>query len=214
MPKSFTFVVADPHPIVRLGVISVLRKLGGKAIEAQDGAEAVRLTARHKPALAILEIFLDRCSGFVAANQIIHGKTATRVLMFTEDSSAQQLERAAAVGVHGYLGKDQPEPTALLGKAVTELLQGRTWFDERVAKHMEQYSRIPGYPRKEALSEREMEVFYLIVTSHSNKEVSEQLEMSVKTVEAHRANLMRKLGENDLAGLTRVAAKTGYLKTR
>lgn len=209
--KRFTFLVADPLPVVRSGVVAALVRDGGRALEAADGRAAVQLVQKHRPQLAILEIPLDRLHGFCAAHAIVTSNAGTRVLLFTGSDDPRDIERAMHLRVHGYLLKTSP--TASLSEAARAILAGQTWFDPAVREHQRQFANIPGYGvRPEPLSPREQEVFWLIVNSYPNKRIADELQMSVRTVETHRDNLMRKIGATDSAGLVRYAARTGHLR--
>lgn len=210
MAKRFSFVVADPHAIVRLGVIAALRAVGGQPIETDNGREAVRLAVRHRAHLAILDVPLPRLNGIDAMHQIIES-TSTRVMLLTECNDDAMFNRAMFYGVHGYLSK--ASPVSLLAVAARCLLSGQNWFDAAAKLYIARHAHVPKQ-RPLPLTDREIEVLQLIGSGWANKTVASELGMSEKTVATHRDSLMKILGCHNAADLTRYAIRTGLISAR
>lgn len=213
--KGFTVLVADQHSVTRAGVKAILcRERGCKVVEASDGREAVKMAMKHKPQVAIMGINMPRLNGLEAANQILTSRCGTRVLMLTAARDDFSIERAMWIGVHGYLCKTSP--VDLLPEAVRALRAGQQWFEPLVQNHLARHAHIPGYRRRDPLqlTSREIEILQLVAEGYSNKDIGTELEISEKTVDKHRQNLMDKLNIRDTAGLTRYAMQAGIIEPK
>jgi DNA-binding NarL/FixJ family response regulator len=209
--KPFRILVADDHEVVRQGIRAILQSHPGWEVcgEAQDGREAVKACAELLPDLALLDIGMPNLNGLEATRQILDVSPATRVLILTVHESDQMVREVLEVGARGFLLKSDAGRDLL---AAVEALQRRaTFFTSKVAdlvlngylhRGLE-----PAKPGKERLTPREREVVQLLAEGKTSKEVATALNLSVKTAETHRTNVMRKLDLHSVADLVRYAVR-------
>jgi DNA-binding NarL/FixJ family response regulator len=207
--NTFRILVADDHPIFRLGLCSLLGSHKGWEVcgEAADGREAVEKCTRLKPDLLILDICLPKLNGVDAARQILKNHPAQKILVVTDVNSEQVVQDCLAAGVRGWIFKSDAIDD--LTPAVEELQRNKPAFSKLVSDLiMEGYLRGhnvgPAAPR---LTFREREVLQLIGEGETNKEISTTLNVSLKTTETHRSNLMRKLKLHSVAELVLYAVR-------
>jgi DNA-binding NarL/FixJ family response regulator len=206
-------LLADDHDIVRRGIKELLEVQQGWSVcaEAIDGRTAVELAVQHRPGVAILDLAMPQLNGLEAARRIRALVPETEVLLFTMHESEELVREALAAGVRGYLLKS--DAAAQLIPAVRGLAQKRPFFTGRISEVLVEGFLHPGRPGDLArpanrLTTREREVVQLLAEGQSNKDIARTLELSVKTVETHRAAAMRKLKLKSLADLVRFAIKT------
>jgi DNA-binding NarL/FixJ family response regulator len=208
-----TVVVADQHSLVRIGARALLAKVKIAVVgEAQDGREAIALVKKHAPTVVTLNHPMPHLHGIAAAHQIISSGGNTRVLLLTDHGDDYTIEQAWRLQVHGFMLKSSP--CELLAEAVQTIASGGTWYDKPVKEHIARYAHMPGYARRDPcpLSARELEVFLLLVEGKTNRAIAGDLNMSEKTVEKHRQNLMDKLNIHNIAGLVHYAISTGVVE--
>jgi DNA-binding NarL/FixJ family response regulator len=214
-PLKTRLVIADDHAIVRRGLLSLFEPQPDFEVvaQAQDGAEAVRCVLDTDADLAVLDISMPRKTGLAAAREITQRRPQTRVLMLSMHDNEQYFFEALKAGASGYVLKSaadrdlvdacraamRGEPV-IFGGAVTALI--RDYLD-RVRRGED--------AREDPLTPRELEVVKLIAEAYTNEQIAEQLVISRKTVERHRANLLEKLGMRDRVELTRYAIRRGLI---
>jgi DNA-binding NarL/FixJ family response regulator len=207
--KPARILIADDHEVFRRGLRSVLTDVPAWQViaEAGDGAEAVQLAATLAPDIIVIDLSMPRLNGLDAARQIRSNMPTTQVLIVTAHESEQLVREVLDAGALGYLLKS--DASALLVKAIESLLEGRPWFTSKVGHLV-----LEGYLRTgrdgvnvDPLSTRERHIVQLLAEGRSNKEVARALHISVKTVETHRSNIMRKMGFTSLADLVRYAVR-------
>ncbi len=207
--KPARIVIADDHELVRKGLAAVIAEAGAGTVvaEASNGRQAVEQVAAHKPDIAILDLTMPELNGLEATRQILAGEPQTRVLILTAHESEQLIREVLGAGAQGYVLKSDAGHT-LVG-AIEALLQGRTFFTSKVARMvLEGYLRSPTEAQiLPTLSAREREIVQLLAEGRSNKEVARKLEISVKTAETHRSNIMRKMQFDSLSELVRYAVR-------
>ncbi|MDH5234892.1 MAG: response regulator transcription factor [Gemmatimonadota bacterium] len=205
-------LVADDHPLVRDGIKVRLEARPGWTVccEATDGREAVALAEQHQPDIAVLDIGMPALNGLSAAQQIRKVSPGTEILILTMLESDALARDALAAGARGFLLKT--DAGRLLVTAVESLLQHRPFFTGAVSEMVLAGFLDPDDPAgarsgAERLTAREREVLQLLAEGRSSKEVAAGLRVSTKTVEVHRANLMRKLDLHSVADLVRWAVR-------
>jgi len=215
---SLRILIADDHEVVRHGVKMLLDARPGWAVcaEAANGREAVLKAQQCKPDVAVLDITMPELNGLDATRRILKVCPRTEVLILTVHESEQLVREILQAGAHGYVlksdaGRDLVAAVESLGKA-------RPFFTSRVSKIvLEGFLRDPaahcdrGNARQE-LTPREREIVQLIAEGRSAKEVATALGLSVKTVETHRTNLMRKLGLHSVVGVIRYAIRNRLIE--
>jgi DNA-binding NarL/FixJ family response regulator len=205
-------LVADDHEMVRWGLRGVLEAGGYEVIaEASDGSEAVEKTLSLAPDIAILDITMPRLNGLAAARRIRALAPRTEVMILSMHHSDQMVREALEAGARGYMLK--MDAARHLITAVESLAAHRPYFTGEVSRHLlDSYlSRTTQAPRDNGttreLTGREQEILQLLAEGKSNKEVAALLGLSVKTVETHRSNIMRKLGLRGLSDLIHYALR-------
>ncbi len=205
-------LVADDHPLVREGIRARLESHPGWTVcaEASNGREAVELALQHRPDVAVLDIGMPELNGLSAAQQIRKGSPGTEILILTMLESDDLARDALAAGARGFLLKT--DAVRLLVAAVESLLQHRPYFTGAVSQMVLDGFLDPDDPDRSRagtprLTSREREVVQLLAEGMTTKEAAARLGLSTKTVESHRANLMRKLDLHSVADLVRFAVR-------
>jgi DNA-binding NarL/FixJ family response regulator len=210
--RVFRILVADDHPIFRFGLCSLLASHEGWVVcgEAVDGRDTVEKWRQLKPDLLILDICLPKLNGVDAARQILRNDPAQRILILTDVDSEQVVRDCLEAGVRGWVFKS--DGTADLTTAVEAMQRHKSIFTSRVSDLlMDSYLQRRGVgpiPAKvPKLSPREREVVQLLVESKTAKEVAALLDISPKTVETHRSNIMFKLKLHSVTELVLYAVR-------
>jgi DNA-binding NarL/FixJ family response regulator len=214
-------VLVDDHGIVREGLRQVLASDAAFEVvgEASNGEQALEVAARLLPDVILLDITMPGDSGLVVAQKLRARVPSARVLMLSVHDDAEYVLESVRAGAHGYLRKDTTPGD--LRAAVRAVHAGDAWFSPAVARRLTEVLRSERVPDAapppaapatvDVLTNREREVLTLVARGLLNKEVAAQLGISVRTVEAHRDSLVRKLGIRSVAGLTRYALEQGLL---
>jgi DNA-binding NarL/FixJ family response regulator len=208
-------LLADDHEIVRGGLRALIDAMADAVVvaEAGNGHDAVALARKLQPDVALLDIAMPQLNGIEAAGRIVAECPNTRVVILSMHTSAPYVTAAVRAGALGYVVKEAAVDE--LGLALRAAAQGRSYISQSVSGHLVQGLRNPGeagaHSAVAALSSRQREVLQLIAEGHSTKAIGELMHISPKTVETHRAELMRRLGIHDVAGLTRLALREGLI---
>lgn len=208
MSNATRILLADDHHLVRAGIRALLEVMDGVRIvaEADNGRDAVALAKEHRPDLAVLDVSMRELNGIDAAAQIMAALPETRVLMLSMHASDEFVRRALKAGASGYLVKDSVPLE--LEMAVRSVARGELYLSPRVTKALV-HGLMEGESEAglDALSARQREILQLIAEGKSTRDIAASLRLSHKTVEAHRAALMQRLGIFDVPGLTLFAAR-------
>lgn len=205
-------VVVDDHAILRHGLVSLLEQQPDVEVigEAGDGRSAVELVSQLRPDVVVLDISLPGLNGIEAARQMIQDHPSLRVIAFSAHSDQHFVHGALEAGVAGYLLKDGALENLL--EAIYAVLAGNTYLSPRVANTVvSQYLDRSGGARTDGgrLSPREREVLQLMAEGANTKSIADTLNVSVKTVETHRRQIMTKLSIFSVAELTKYAIRQG-----
>jgi DNA-binding NarL/FixJ family response regulator len=206
--KMLSILVADDHPLVRRGVRSLLERQPGWEVlaEAANGREAVMKAKLHRPDIIVLDLGMPELNGVEAARQIHKALPESRILMLTMHDELDFVESSIAAGGAGYVLKSDTEQE--LVSAVKALANYRTYFTSIAREAMPRRARKAVRKRKSyALSPRELEVVQLLAEGKSNKQIAGMLSISQRTVENHRAKIMRKLHLHSFSELVRYAIR-------
>ena len=208
-------MLADDHQIVRQGLRAILRAVPDFELagEAADGLEVVRLAERLKPDVIVLDLMMPRLSGLEATRQLTRRTHRPKVVVLSMHSNEAYVLEALAAGALGYVVKDAGAEE--LVQAIRVVASGRRYLSRPLcAEDVEAYARrVEGGPPDPflQLTAREREVLQLTAEGHSGSDIAERLFISPRTVETHRANLMRKLGVRNQKELVRYAVQRGKL---
>jgi len=205
-------LLADDHALVRAGIRALLQGLEGVTVVAEtgNGAEVLELARAHRPDVVLLDISMPGLSGLDASAQLQQELPEVRVVVLSMHANEEYVLQALRAGAVGYMLKDSA--TAELELALKAVMQGETYLSPPISKQVvEGYVQRVGaeQPASEKLTPRQREVLQLIAEGHSTKEIAYRLELSVKTVETHRAQLMERLQIRDIAGLVKYAIRSG-----
>ncbi|HUN25196.1 MAG TPA: response regulator transcription factor [Steroidobacteraceae bacterium] len=210
-PEGVRILIADDHELIRRGLVAAVadRPEWTVVAEAANGRQAVELARKLNPHIVILDLTMPELNGLDAARQIRALAPATRILIVTAHESEQLVREVLEAGATGYVLKS--DAGGVLVRAIDALLAGRSFFTSSVGRLvLEGYlrgGRVEERAGEQRLSPREREIVQLLAEGQSNKDVARILELSVKTVETHRGNIMNKLGLDSLAELVRYAIR-------
>jgi DNA-binding NarL/FixJ family response regulator len=210
--SSLRIVVVDDHAVVRRGVRALLESQPGWEVcaEATTGREAVNLAKRLQPDIVVMDLTLPELNGLDATRQILKDSPRTEVLVLTMHHSEELARNVLQAGARGYILKSDADESLIA--AVNTLRHHKPFLTSKVTEFvLDDYIRRAeeqdgGAPHT-VLTTREREIIQLIAEGRSNKEAASELGISVKTIEAHRANLMRKLRLRSLSDLVRYAIR-------
>jgi len=206
--SSIRILLADDHTLVREGLRKILETQRGWEVigEASDGREAVRQALELKPDLVILDLAMPQLGGVDAIQQIVKRLPSARVLVLSMHAERQYAVRAVKAGASGYLTKDSA--SLQLVAAIRKVAGGGAYISADVAEELARSSmpHAEGLPHA-ALSDREYQVFQLLVAGKSVSEIGADLNLSVKTVSTHKAHVFEKMGLANQAELIHYAIR-------
>lgn len=214
MSEKIRILVADDHRIVREGIVRILEDASEWDVvaEASDGMEAVEETLRLEPEIVVIDLTMPRLSGLEAVRRIHSALPAVRILVLTVHEDEEYIVPIIRAGASGYLVKDSASTE--LTDAVRKLATGGVYFGPQATKVLaEQYQRpsqIAADPYG-SLTDREREVFHLVVEGKTNKQIARVMGIALKTADNHRTNMMNKLDLHNTADIVRFAARKGLL---
>ncbi len=206
-------LLADDHEIVREGVRALMQRRPGFEVcgEASTGRQAVELAEKLKPDLVVMDIGMPELNGLDATRQIKRLLPEVEVLIFTANETEEVVRHVFKAGARAYLLK--MEANTHLIPALEMLCKHRTYFSSKVSEMIfSGYMQGSAGVEDTALTPRERETVQLIAEGKSNKEIAEVFGISVKTVETHRAAIMRKLHLDSAASLVRYAIRNGIVE--
>jgi len=208
-------LVADDHQVVRMGLRTLLESKTGWRVcaEAANGREAVERASEFQPDIAVLDIGMPLLNGVEATRQIRKVSPGTEILILTMHDSEQMIQEVLGVGAHRYILKDDADKNLLA--AVEALRRHKPYLSSRVTAAVSNrvFPHGGGIERSSRqLTPREREIVQLLAEGKSNKEIATYLNISVKTAETHRANIMLKLNFHSVTELVRYAVKNKIIQ--
>jgi len=213
---ALRILIADDHSVVRAGLRALLESRSGWEVcaEASDGRDAVDKATKLKPDVAVLDIGMPLLNGVEATRRIRTASPSTEILILTMHESDDLVQQVVQAGARGYVLKDEADRVLLA--AVDAARQHKPYFSTRLANPLADELPISpsdgAKPPRPRLTPREREILQLLTEGKSNKEVASLLGISVNTAEAHRANIMLKLGLHSLAELVHYAIRNQIIK--
>lgn len=217
MTHQKRIVIAEDHTILREGLKALLSQDPDLIIvgEAKDGLEAIRVVSELKPDLALMDLSMPKMSGIDAIREVKRCCPDTKVLVLTVHKNEEYVMASLKAGANGYLLKESTHQELL--QAVTHVLEGKPYLSPGISDTI-----ISGYlagkkdevrTALDTLSQREKEILKLIAEGHKNKEIAELLFISIKTVEKHRDNIMKKLDLHSTLALAKFALENGLVES-
>jgi DNA-binding NarL/FixJ family response regulator len=216
MRERLRILLADDHATVRQGLKLLIDSQPDMSVvgEASDGESVVQQAAQLTPDIVVMDVSMPRMNGLVAARQLKRAQPGTAIVALTRHDDDTYLEELLRAGASGYVLK-QSAPLEFL-QAIRAVAAGGVYIDPALTSRVADGLLASGSEgaidqRRGQISDRESEVLRLIAIGHSNKEVATQLNISVKTVEVHRTNAMRKLGLTGRVDIVRYGVLQGWL---
>ena len=217
MDGPFNILLADDHVMFRRGVRRIIQGIPDVEVlgEASDGFELLDLLKKTTPHLVIMDISMPNLRGLEATREIKILNPDIKVLILTMHKDKEYLYHAFSAGAEGYLLKEDADSELL--SAIATLRKGGTYISPLLSAQLTnlfmEKSRPGEAPRSEPLTIREREILKLIAEGKSSKEIGDLLFISSRTVQHHRANILRKLNVKKTADLVKYAIQKGYTAT-
>ena len=216
---KISVLVADNHNIFRKGLAALLEHVDDIEIvgEANNGEEVIYLAHKLGPDIIIMDVTLPLLNGIDASRKILLENHQQKILILSSYANDTYIEKVLDLGLSGYLVK-QCSPESFF-EALHCIAKGEVYFGPSILRRIKQMREMHvdlrgriGQKKCNVLTSRETEVLQLIAEGEGNKQIAHHLGVSIKTVEKHRQNLMRKLCIHDVAGLTRYAISEGIIE--
>jgi len=208
---SLRVLVAEDHQLVSDGLVALLRAAGHEIVgRASDGQTAVRLAETLHPDIAILDASMPLLNGIDASRAIQRVRPDTKAIIVTVHDEDEYVLNAFRAGVRGYVLKKQAAADLL--QAIKEVQAGSVYVSPGMSRALVDAVRSNTEMRSDLLTGREREVLQLVAEGKTSKEIASVLDVSVKTAETHRANIMNKLDIHETAGLVRYAIRHGMVE--
>lgn len=208
---SLRVLVAEDHQLVSDGIVALLRAAGHEIVgRASDGQTAVRLAETLHPDIAVLDASMPLLNGIDASRAIQRVRPDTKAIIVTVHDEDEYVLNAFRAGVRGYVLKKQAAADLL--QAIKEVQAGSVYVSPGMSRALVDAVRTNTEMRTDLLTGREREVLQLVAEGKTSKEIASVLDVSVKTAETHRANIMNKLDIHETAGLVRYAIRHGMVE--
>jgi DNA-binding NarL/FixJ family response regulator len=206
-------LVVDDHPMLRGGIVSLFAKAENIEVtyEASNGAEALECIADNVPDVVLMDINMDGKLDVTTTETIKQKWPDIKVVAFSMHEEAQVIRRMLKAGASGYLLKNASHQEVL--KAIDTVMAGASYYGQEVLDIMTQSLTANGedVDHEVALSNREKEVLHYVAKEYTNQEISDTINISLRTVETHKRNLIKKLRVKNVVGLVRFALEQGQL---
>jgi len=208
---SLRVLIAEDHQLVSDGLVALLKAAGHEVVgRASDGQTAVRLAETLHPDVAVLDASMPLLNGIDAARAIQRVRPDTKAIIVTVHDEDEYVLNAFRAGVRGYVLKKQAASDLL--QAIKEVQAGSVYVSPGMSRALVDAVRTNTEMRSDLLTGREREVLQLVAEGKTSKEIASVLDVSVKTAETHRANIMNKLDIHETAGLVRYAIRHGMVE--
>lgn len=211
--KPTRVLLVDDHALVRAGIRALIDTLDGVEVvaEAGNGREALQQVEAFAPDLVLLDLTMPEMNGFEVLEQIVRRSPQVRVIILTMHEAREYTIRALRLGAAGFIPKSAAANE--LKQGIESVMHGETYTSKETPHEIQ--PPIPGESHLQGLlkklTPRQREILVLIAEGQTTKQIAANLNISVKTVESHRAQLMERLDIRDVAGLVRFAIKTGLV---
>ena len=219
MVTKYKIVIAEDHTILREGLRALLSLDPSYEIigEAEDGRDAIRCVEKLMPDLLLIDLSMPRMNGMEAIRDIKKRHPEIKIIALTVHKTEEYILATLEAGADGYVLKDATHNELMI--AINSVLSGKPYLSPGVSEkviegYLEGRRTLKPSSAWDTLSQREREVLKLIAEGYKNKEIADDLCISIKTVEKHRSNLMKKLGLHNAAALTAFAIEKGLITPR
>jgi len=216
MPERKRIVIAEDHTILREGLRMLLSSNPDFEVvgEAQDGLEAIRQVESLKPDLILMDLSMPRMNGVGAIQEIKKLNPTTKILVLTVHKTEEHILTALKTGAEGYILKDATHGELML--AMNNIFSGKSYLSPGISEkviegYLEGRKSVKSSTSWDTLTQREREILKMIAEGYRNKDIADYLCISAKTVEKHRANLMKKLDLHSASSLTAFAMEKGLI---
>jgi len=216
MPEKKRIVIAEDHTILREGLRMLLSSNPDFEVvgEAQDGLEAIRQVESLKPDLILMDLSMPRMNGVGAIQEIKKLNPTTKILVLTVHKTEEHILTALKTGAEGYILKDATHGELML--AMNNIFSGKSYLSPGISEkviegYLEGRKSVKSSTSWDTLTQREREILKMIAEGYRNKDIADYLCISAKTVEKHRANLMKKLDLHSAPSLTAFAMEKGLI---
>jgi DNA-binding NarL/FixJ family response regulator len=216
--NPYRIVLADDHLMFRQGIKNILEETGNLKVigEVGDSLKLLDLLKKETPDMIILDISMPSLSGFEAIREAMIISPNVKILVLSMHRDEEYVYRAISTGSHGYLLKEEADTE--LFAAIEKIRQGKFYvspnlFNELIHKFVETHHKGNAMLSSEPLTKREREVLKLVAEGISSREIADLLSISIRTVEHHRARIMKKLNIKQTANLVKYAIRKGYTST-
>ncbi len=212
---EITVIIADDHAIIREGLKSLLEKKGIRVLDiAQNGREAVEMAIALEPTVIMMDISMPDLNGVEATARIKRQVPHTKIIALSMHSSKTNIDKMFAAGASGYILKESA--FSELYDAIQQVVAGNVYLTPSIARmYMDNqggaFSNHDQIPKFNKISIKEREILQLVAEGEKTRDIAEKLNVSIKTVETHRRNIMKKLNIFSVAGLTKFAIKEGII---
>jgi DNA-binding NarL/FixJ family response regulator len=214
--RNLRIVVADDHPLMRRGICDLLESEPGWKVvaEASNGREAVEAMTGSKPDILVIDLAMPELNGLTATREILRALPKTGVVLLTMHKTEQVIREVLESGARGFVLKSDAGQN--LVAAVKTVAAGKPFFTPNVADvvlkgYLRSNSKSGSRANLPVLTTRELQVMQLLAEGKANKAVANAMQISVKTVEAHRSNINRKLSFKTTSDLVRYAVRNGIV---
>lgn len=211
-------VIAEDHTLVRQGIGALINAITDFEMvgEAANGRDVLKLIRTLLPDVVLMDITMPELNGLDATALLCREHPQIKVIIISMHATEAYVVEALRAGAAGYLLKDAE--SGELERAIRTVVRGERYLTAAVSQNMierflrlDQQASAEGGPKSEVLTTRQREVLQLVAEGRSTREIAERLNLSVKTIESHRAQLMQRLEIFDVAGLTRYALRVGLI---
>ena len=212
---TISVILADDHSLVRAGIKELLTNIPMIEIiaEAGNGRDALKLVKEHHPRILLLDIGMPGLNGLEVAARVTKDHPGTAVIMLSMYANEEYVLQSLRAGAKGYLLKDSA--TGEIDLAIRSVIHGKTYLSPQISQTLvKEYIENSNTARSPLgrLTARQREILQLVAEGHTTRQIAEMLNVSVKTIETHRAHVMDKLEIRHVQGLTRFAIQTGLIQ--
>lgn len=206
-------IIADDHAIIREGLKRLLEEKGFEVVDiAKDGREAIDYAEKYVPDIVLMDISMPGLNGFEATSMIHRKLPDTRIIALSMHSSKKMIDNMFASGASGYILKESAFDE--ICEAIDQVSKGNYYLTPSIARmylknRSDGIEQLKEKKRDDELSSKEIQVLQLVAEGEKNRDIASILDISQKTVENHRRNIMKKLNISTVAGLTKYAVKEG-----